>query len=78
MGRVYYSDDTDICDIHEFYNDTDQSFAQYMVFLEYVIVGDSSEEIQDALIIAGIKDIKENINYQIYPIGFKLYYGKEK
>lgn len=46
--------------------------------IEYVIVGDSSEEIQDALIIAGIKDIKENINYQVYPIGFKLYYGKEK
>lgn len=46
--------------------------------IEYTIVGDSSEEIHDALIITSTKDYKENINYQIYQIGFKLYYGKEK
>lgn len=46
--------------------------------IEYSIVGDSSEETHDALIITSTKDFKENINYQIYQIGFKLYYGKEK
>lgn len=46
--------------------------------IEYTIVGDSSEEIHEALIITSTKDFKENINYQIYPVGFKLYYGKEK
>lgn len=46
--------------------------------IEYTIVGDSSEGTHDALIITNTKDFKENINYQIYQIGFKLYYGKEK
>lgn len=46
--------------------------------IEYIIVGDSSEGTHDALIITSTKDFKENINYQIYQIGFKLYYGKEK
>lgn len=46
--------------------------------IEYTIVGDSSEGTHDALIITSTKDFKENINYQIYQIGFKLYYGKEK
>ena len=46
--------------------------------IEYTVVGDSSEETHDALIITSTKDYKENINYQIYQIGFKLYYGKEK
>lgn len=46
--------------------------------IEYTIVGDSSKETHDALIITNTKDYKENINYQIYQIGFKLYYGKEK
>lgn len=46
--------------------------------IEYTIVGDSSEGTHDALIITSTKDFKENVNYQIYQIGFKLYYGKEK
>ena len=46
--------------------------------IEYTVVGDSTEETHDALIITSTKDYKENINYQIYQIGFKLYYGKEK
>ena len=46
--------------------------------IEYTIVGDSSKGTHDALIITSTKDFKENINYQIYQIGFKLYYGKEK
>ena len=46
--------------------------------VEYKIVGDSSEEVHDALIITNTKNIKENVNYQMYPIGFKLYYGKER
>ena len=46
--------------------------------IEYTIVGDSSEGTHDALVITSTKDFKENINYQIYQIGFKLYYGKEK
>ena len=46
--------------------------------IEYTLVGDSSEEIHDALIITSTKDFKENVNYRIYQIGFKLYYGKEK
>ena len=45
--------------------------------IEYTIVGDTSNGTHDALIITSTKDFKENINYQIYQIGFKLYYGKE-
>ena len=46
--------------------------------IEYTVVGDSSEETHDALIITTTKDYKEKINYQIYQVVFKLYYGKEK
>lgn len=46
--------------------------------IEYTIVGDSSKETHDAFIITTTKDYKEKINYQIYQVGFKLYYGKEK
>ena len=45
--------------------------------IEYKIVGDSSDETHDALIITDTKDYKENVNYQMYQIGFKLYYGRE-
>ena len=40
--------------------------------------GDASGTTHDALIITDTKDFKEDVNYQLYPIGFKLYYGKEK
>ena len=46
--------------------------------IEYIIVGDSSDEAHDALIITDTKDYKENVNYQMYQIGFKLYYGRER
>lgn len=46
--------------------------------VEYKTVGDSSEELHDALVITNNKSFKENVNYQMYPIGFKLYYGKER
>ena len=46
--------------------------------VEFKTVGDSSEESHDALIITDNKEFKENVNYQMYPIGFKLYYGKER
>ena len=46
--------------------------------IEYKIVGDSSDEMHDALIITDTKDYKENVNYQMYQIGFKLYYGRER
>jgi len=46
--------------------------------IEYKIVGDSSDEAHDALIITDTKDYKENVNYQMYQIGFKLYYGRER
>ena len=46
--------------------------------IEYKIVGDSSDETHDALIITDTKDYKENVNYQMYQIGFKLYYGRER
>lgn len=46
--------------------------------VEYKTVGDSSGELHDALVITDNKEFKENVNYQIYPIGFKLYYGKER
>lgn len=46
--------------------------------IEYTIVGDSSDETHDALIITDTKDYKENVNYKMYQIGFKLYYGRER
>lgn len=46
--------------------------------VEFKTVGDSSEESHDALVITDNKEFKENVNYQMYPIGFKLYYGKER
>ena len=46
--------------------------------IEYKVVGDTSNKTHDALVITNTKDFKENVNYQMYPIGFKLYYGKEK
>ena len=46
--------------------------------VEFKTVGDSSGELHDALIITDNKKFKENVNYRMYPIGFKLYYGKER
>lgn len=46
--------------------------------IEYKVVGDSSRVTHDALIITNTKDFKEDVIYQLYPIGFKLYYGNEK
>lgn len=46
--------------------------------VEYMIVGDKTDEMHDALIITDTKDFKEKVNYDIYQIGFKLYYGKER
>lgn len=46
--------------------------------VDYKIVGDKSEETHDALIITDTKDFKEKVNYNIYQIGFKLFYGKER
>lgn len=46
--------------------------------VEYMIVGDKTDEMHDALIITDTKDFKEKVNYDIYQIGFKLFYGKER
>lgn len=46
--------------------------------IEYKVIGDSTNDIHDALIITDNKDYKEKENYQIYQIGFKLYYGKKR
>lgn len=46
--------------------------------VEYKVVGDSQDDMHDALIITDTKDYKENVNYKIYQIGFKLYYGNER
>ena len=46
--------------------------------VEYKLIGDSRGNVHDALIITETKDYRENKNYQIYQIGFKLYYGKER
>ena len=46
--------------------------------IEYKLIGDSTETTRDALIITDATDYKENVDYQIYEIGFKLYYGKER
>ena len=42
--------------------------------IEYKLIGDSTGTTHDALIIT----YKENVDYQMYQIGFKLYYGKER
>lgn len=49
-----------------------------LIEVEYTIVGDKSGASHDALVITDNKDFKENVNYQLYQIGFKLYYGKER
>ena len=54
------------------------SIKYSLLEVEYKIVGDSTEEVHDALVITDSKSFKENVNYQMYPIGFKLYYGKER
>lgn len=46
--------------------------------VEYAIVGDKTDSTHDALIITDTKVFRENVNYQLYQIGFKLYYGKER
>ena len=46
--------------------------------VKYKIVGDKAGEEHDALIISDTKDFKEKVNYNIYQIGFKLFYGKER
>ena len=46
--------------------------------VDYLLVGDVGGQTYDALIITDTKDFKEGVNYQIYQIGFKLYYGKER
>lgn len=46
--------------------------------VEYKIVGDKSNDVHDALIITDTKDFKEKVTYDIYQIGFKLFYGKER
>ena len=46
--------------------------------VEYMVLGDSSGEIHDALVITDTADYNENTDYQLYKIGFKLYYGKER
>lgn len=46
--------------------------------IEYKVIGDSVNDIHDALIITDTKDYIEKENYQIYQIGFKLYYGKKR
>lgn len=46
--------------------------------VEYKIVGDKANEVHDALIITDTKDFREKVKYDIYQIGFKLFYGKER
>lgn len=46
--------------------------------IEYKLIGGSTGETHDALIITDTTDYKENVDYQMYQIGFKLYYGKER
>lgn len=54
------------------------SLKYSLLEIEYSLVGDTSDDTHDALIITETKDYKENVNYNIYQIGFKLYYGKER
>lgn len=46
--------------------------------IEYKLIGDSTGTTHHALIITDTTDYKENVDYQMYKIGFKLYYGKER
>lgn len=54
------------------------SIRYSLLEVEYMVVGDKSGISYDALIITDNKDFKEGVNYQLYQIGFKLYYGKER
>lgn len=54
------------------------SLKYSLLEIEYTLIGDSSNTTHDALIITKTKDYKENVSYDIYQIGFKLYYGKER
>ena len=54
------------------------SIRYSLLEVEYMVVGDKSGVLHDALIITDNKDFKENENYQLYQIGFKLYYGKAR
>ena len=54
------------------------SIKYSLLEVDYKIVGDKSDETHDALIITDTKDFKEKVNYNIYQIGFKLFYGKER
>lgn len=54
------------------------SIRYSLLDIEYKEVGDNNGDTHDALIITDTKDYKENVNYKIYQIGFKLYYGKER
>ena len=54
------------------------SIRYSLLDIEYNEVGTPTEDTHDALIITDTKDYKENVNYKIYQIGFKLYYGKER
>lgn len=54
------------------------SIRYSLLDIEYKEVGAPTEVTHDALIITDTKDYRENVNYKIYQIGFKLYYGKEK
>ena len=54
------------------------SIRYSLLEVEYIVIGDKSTVPHDALIITDNKDFKENENYQLYQIGFKLYYGKAR
>lgn len=54
------------------------SIRYSLLEIEYRVIGGATDETHEALIITDTKDFKENVNYQMYQIGFKLYYGKEK
>lgn len=51
------------------------SIKYSMLEVEYMVIGDKAGVTHDALIITENKDFKEDENYQLYQIGFKLYYG---
>lgn len=54
------------------------SIKYSLLEVEYTVVGDNTGTSHDALIITENKEFKENVSYQLYQIGFKLYYGKER
>lgn len=54
------------------------SMRYSLIEVDYIVLGDKDETSHDALIITDITDFQENINYQLYQIGFKLYYGKAR